>query len=185
MPLWRRREPLHERLAREGGLLAPEPSPTHPALPLGGAGVHGMARPREWDATVLVEASDLSGEEAVFVALSDGTLLVEEGPEPLPLAEALAGRIERPYRARAVRRAGSLWAVGARRIEVARLPSAPGEEIELTVHEGERSLRIDGRPTTGLVPDLERLAADRRLASYALYAFRLEGDLWEVRLAPL
>ncbi len=182
---FRRREPLHRRLAREGGLLPPEP-PSPDTIPrLGEAGIHGLARPREWDATAVVDAPDLPGDAAAFVALADGTLLVEEGPQPAPLAAALTERLDPPYRAQAVRRSGRLWAVGGRRIEVARLPSASGQEIELTVHGGERSLRVDGLSTLATVPELERLAAERRLEAYAVHARRLDGDLWEVRLAPL
>jgi len=185
MPFWRRREPLHERLAREAGLGEQE-QPPHDTTPRWGeAGIHGIARPREWDATALVEAPEAGGDEASFVALPDGTLLVETGGGVEPFAAALDERVEAPYRAQAVRRAGSLWAVAARRIEVVRLPGAQGDEIELTAHEGERSLAVDGMPTFGGVPELERLAAERGLDSYAAHASRLDGDLWEVRLAPL
>lgn len=185
MPFWRRREPLHERLAREGGLVEAEPPPHDTTPRWGAAGIHGVARPRQWDATALVEAPEVGGDEAAFVALPDGTLLVETGDAVEALAAALDERVEAPYRAEAVRRQGSLWAVAARRIEVVRLPGAQGEEIEFTAHEGERSLRIDGMPTFGGVPELERLAAARGLDSYAVYAARLDADLWEVRLAPL
>ncbi len=186
MPFWRRREPLHERLAREGGLLGPE-RPPHDATPrLGEAGIHGVPRPREWDATALVEAPGSSAQEASFVALADGSLLAPEGEEgPLEaLAAALDSIVDRPYRAQAVRRGDGLWAVAARRLEVARLV-ASGEEIELTVYEGERSLRVDGMPSLGSVPALEALAESRGLDSYVVQASRLEGDLWEIRLAPL
>ena len=48
VPLFRR-EPLHERLAREGGL---DPRPLPEAGPPGWmeTGIHGVPRHREWDA---------------------------------------------------------------------------------------------------------------------------------------
>ena len=75
-PFWRRERPLHERLAEEGGLTVPlelgrDVAPWHQA------GVHGLARPRQWDAVVTAEA-DVPGDSVSFVALEDGTLLVEE-----------------------------------------------------------------------------------------------------------
>ena len=187
MLFWRRREPLHERLAREGGLLEPE-QPPHDTTPRWGEpGIHGVARPRQWDATALVKAAGAGGDEGVFVALANGRLLLEEGEgAPLEaLAAALDPSVERPYRAWAVRRGDDVWAVAARRIEVAPLVATPGEEIELTVHEKERSLRVDGMPSLGSAPELEALAEERGLASYVAQASRLEGDLWEIRLAPL
>ncbi|MER3408549.1 MAG: hypothetical protein C4306_00225 [Thermoleophilia bacterium] len=187
MPFWRRREPLHERLAREGGPLESE-RPPHDTMPRWGEpGIHGVPRPRQWDATALVEAAGTWRDEGMFVALADGRLLCEQG-EGVPveaLAAALDPSIRRPYRAWAVRRGDHVWAVAARRIEVARLVATPGEEIELTVHEGERSLRVDGMPSLGSAPELEALAEERGLASYVAQAARLEGDLWEIRLSPL
>ena len=183
MPFWKRSEPLHERLAREGGLMEQLPSDTTPRW--GAAGIHGVPRPREWDATALAEAPDLDGKELAFVALPDGTLLVEGEGDPGPLADALEGQLELPYRAVAVRRDERFWGVAARRIEVAKLPGLAGDEIELAVNDGERSLRVDGMPSFGSTPDLEHLAGERGLHSYVLRAERLDGDLFEVSLTPL
>ena len=76
MSLFRRKESLHERLAREGGLVEREP----PA-PWREVGVHGMQRPREWDATHTVEAPGIEGDAATFVVLPDGSVLVEDGSD--------------------------------------------------------------------------------------------------------
>jgi len=72
--LFRRREPLHERLAREGGLQAP---PLQEPRPPGWmeTGIHGVHRQREWDAVVAVEAEGVQGDAVHFVALPDDTLL--------------------------------------------------------------------------------------------------------------
>ena len=44
--------------------------------------MHGIARPREWDAVVTADAPGLRGDAVVFVALPDGELLVEDGDDP-------------------------------------------------------------------------------------------------------
>src|SRR6266498_1311274 len=59
------------------------------------------------------------------------------------VAEAI--ELEPPFRAEAVRRSEAVWAVAARRIAVVRLEGVEGEELELTLRDGERTLLIDGR----------------------------------------
>jgi hypothetical protein len=202
---WRRRETLHEKLLREGGLegartgaeppapLVPEPKhpgPPHFGLPhaFEQAAVTGLQRFREWDATATTEATGLEGDQVSFVALPDGSLVVDEegGDEsPAPLADAIEEQLRPPYRARGVRRHGDVWAVAASKIDVVDLePDAAGDEIELVVQAGERTLTVDGARTFGSAPQLERLAEERS-ADYVVHASRLDGSLWEVRIAPL
>ncbi|MFN2466860.1 MAG: hypothetical protein ABR521_01830 [Gaiellaceae bacterium] len=186
MALFRRREPLHERLAREGGLYqgAAPPHDTRPRW--GEAGIHGLHRPRAWDAVLTAEAPAFEPEELQFVVLPDGTVLVEEDvpDETLePLAAALGTALEPPYRGEAVRR-GSRWAVAGRTIRVAELPpDVMGEALELTVHEGRRELRVDGEIAFGSIPALEWLAG--RHESFVVRAERLDGALWEIEAAAL
>ena len=97
MSLFRRNEPLHERLAREGGLVEREPR----TGPWREVGIHGMQRPREWDATVTAIAPNIDGDGVVFVALPDGTLVVEEGPDSS--LQALADAVEQAVGAEPVR----------------------------------------------------------------------------------
>ena len=186
MPLFPRREPLHLRLARLGGLGRDPAQPPDLLARLGGAGIHGLQRLREWDAVVTLDAPPLRGDRAVFVALPDGTLLVEEGDDDVAaLAEAVERELPRPYRAEAVRRHESLWAVAARSIEVVALEEDPGgDELTLSVRDGERELLVDGARTFGSVRELERLAEDR-FETYAIRAERLDGALWEVDVSPL
>jgi hypothetical protein len=194
---FRRRETLHERLLREGGLEQPpvEWEPKHAGLPLAGdvaaldsAGITGLHRAREWDATAAVEAPELRGDEVEFVVLPDGSVLVdeEEGDVPLaPLADALEEQLRPPYRARGVRRRGDVWAVAAKTIEVVELrPDVEGDELEVVSRGGERSLTVDGKRSFGSVPQLEELAA-ARATDYVVHASRLDGSLWEVRVTPL
>ena len=172
---FRRRKPLHERLAEEGGLVE-RPARSRP--PWDQVGIHGIARPRRWDAVTAVEAPGLPGDDREFVLLADGTLLGDEGD--VILAEAVA--VEPPFRAQAIRRGDELWAVGANRIVVVELDDDPGgETVELAVHQGERSLLVDGARVFGSIPSLERLLD----GDGAVRADRLDGALWEVTVAAL
>jgi hypothetical protein len=181
-----RRKPLHERLAEEGGLNAGPLSPPDLLGRLSGAGIHGLARMRRWDAVVTVDAPPLRGDRVQFVALADGTLLLEDGDDEVaPLAEAVEAELQPPYRAEAVRRHDTLWAVAARGLEVVELGEDPGgDEVVATVREGGRDLLVDGARSFGSIPELERLA-EGRFDSYAIRAQRLEGNLWEVEVSPL
>src|SRR3954465_2564881 len=68
-------------------------------------GIHGLQRPREWDATVTADAPEVEGDAVRFVTLPDGTVLVEGGAGAAPGA-ARGGRgphggaaVPRPRRA--------------------------------------------------------------------------------------
>jgi hypothetical protein len=177
--LFRRGESLHVRLAREGAVsLGVEPEPQgRPSWDA--ATEHGGQRPREWDLVTAVDAPELHGERAAFVALSRDELVVEDGPGGIgSLAQAVERGLEAPYRAEAVRRHGSLWAVAARAIHVVELPGVAGEEIELTLRNGARTLLIDGQPAFGSIPTLER-------PEHVVRARRIDGAVWEVRVDPL
>lgn len=160
------------------------PLPHDPGPHWGEVGIHGLHRPREWDVVTTVEAPELEGDEAWFVKLESGMILVEAGPDDVRrLAEAIA--IAAPFRAHAVRRARSLWAVAARRIETIDLVDDPGgDAVEVSWDGIERSVRIDGRPTLGGLPALERRGRTRH-ATYVVTAARLDGVTWEVAVAPL
>jgi hypothetical protein len=186
----RRREPLHEKLAREAGVPLEWQSRYEPLRPPGipEVGITGNQRFREWDATAVVEAPELAGDEVEFVGLADGSLLVDEevGDASLePLADGIEETLEPPYRAKGVRRTESAWAVGARKIEVVELrPDVEGDTIELSAVGGERTLSVDGAKAFGRIPQLEAVGEERG-PDYALRATRLEGALWEVDVTPL
>jgi hypothetical protein len=186
--LFGRREPLHERLAREGGLQTQDetrqidPRPAWQEI-----GVHGMARAREWDATVTVDAPDVEGDRATFVALPDGSLLVEDGPDTSlePLAAAVEKELPAPYRARAMRQSETLWAVQARRLDALTIKEAPpGDTLDLTHTREDTVLQADGQRIFGSVRELEERGA-REGPEYAVHAERLDGDLWEVKALAL
>jgi hypothetical protein len=185
MPFWRREKPLHERLAEQGGMTFATEADRDVA-PWNQAGVHGVPRPREWDAVVTVEA-ELPGDAVQFVALEDGTLVVDEDvPDDAltPLAEAAESQLNPPYRAEATRKGDRVWAVGARKIRVARVADQiGGDTVELAVQDGERTVLVDGALALGSFESLEALAAG--LPSYVIRADRLDEDLWEIAVLPL
>ena len=192
MPFWRRDEPAHKKLgkalmnAQAGGFLAEPPNllgePT-----LGLPAIHGVSRPRRWDAVVPGEAPDLPGEVVHFIGLADGTLIVDEDvPDNslTPLADALEQQVRLPYRAEGVRRDETVWAVAADEIEVVELDQpVDGDVVELSSTGDERTVLIDGEPAFGSLQAFEELADEHD--AYVLRAERIDGNLWEVEISPL
>jgi hypothetical protein len=168
-----RRKPLHQRLAEEGGLVEPPTRPLFTGV-IGETGIHGVPRERKYDAVVTTDAPDVEGPNARFVALEDGSLLLEEGDGDLTA-------LRRPYRAIAIRRGEAQWAVAAQGLRVVELPEPGGDEVELAVRGEERTLVIDGNRAFGTLPELEALAD----GDAVVRAARLDGNLWEVRVDPL
>jgi hypothetical protein len=197
LALFRRSKPLHLRLAEAGGLSlddAPRPAPALAPEPpgwdgeqRGEPGIHGVPRARRWDAVATATTSGLHGDVVHFVALPDGTLVVDED-EPdgalTPLADALEGSLTPPYRAEAVRRGGDSWTVAGRRIDIVAERGLDGEEAELIVTTGDRSLIVDGLRRLAHAPALEAAGA-KQGAEYVVRATRLDGELWEVEATPL
>jgi hypothetical protein len=153
------------------------------------AGITGLARQREWDAVATAEGPGELGDEAEFVALADGLILLETGRsgfDPTILAGALEGSIDVPYRAVAVRRE-ERWAIGACAIDVARLaPDPRADALELTWDGALLTLVADRMPADpSQASALQAIATRRKDGPYAARAQRLTGDLWEVMVLPL
>ncbi len=184
MSFWRREKPLHEQLADEGGLAFPTEGRS--AGPWDKAGIHGVPRPRQWDAVVSAEA-DLPGDVVHFVSLEGGGVVVEEDvpdDQLALLADAVETELNPPYRAEATRQYERLWAVGATKITTATIThEIRGDTVELAVQEDGRTLVVDGSPSFESLPELEALAAGT--PSYVIRADRIDGDLWEVEVLPL
>jgi len=176
-----RRKPLHQRLAEEGGLVEQSTVPLFTGV-IPEAGIHGIPRERQYDAVATADAPDAQGDAARFVGLEDGSLLIEEGDGDLtPLADAIEQDIARPYRASAVRRGETTWAVAAHRLRVLQLPEPGGDQIELVLNGDEKTLVVDGNRSFGTLPELEALAD----GDAVIRASRLDETLWEVRVDPL
>src|ERR671914_807065 len=168
MPFWRREEPLHEKLAREGGLDFPRAvqdlsgplDPRHPFWQV--AGIHGVHRAREWDTVVAAEAAELAGEELDFVVLEDGTLVVDlDLPEDAlsPLADALDEQLEAPYHAYAHRREGDVWVAAAIVVDVVEVDEEiEADWVEIVPRNGARITVVGGELTNRGIEPLEALA---------------------------
>jgi hypothetical protein len=194
MGFLRREEPLHEKLAREGGLdfpravhdLAGPLDPRHPFWQV--AGIHGVARAREWDAVVAAEAPELPGEELDFVVLEDGTLVVDDDlpDEALsPVADALDEALEAPYHAYAHRREGDVWVAAAIVVDVIEVPEdVEADTVEIVARDGEHMTVVGGELSNERIESLEALAAED-FESYFLEATRIDQQLWEVTVNPL
>jgi hypothetical protein len=215
MGFFRRKKPLHERLAEEAGIVLPDnpmeeaetlrsgaeralweaggtagtPTPTNPAHPLSSVtSMHGIPRNREWDAVASAEAPELPGDQADFVALADGTLFTDDDlPDDAltPLADALERRLEAPYHALARRQEGDVWGVAAMRVNVVEVP----EDIP-----GDTvALAVNDGQRTVLVDEVEskldvpslEAFAAQQFGSFVLRATRLDDTLWEVTVLPL
>ena len=150
--------------------------------------VHGIPREREWDAVASAQAPDLPGEKLEYVALADGTLVVDEDvpDESLsPLADALEGQISPPYHGYAFWQQDDVWAVAAKRVQVVEVPEdVQGDEVELAVNDGARSTVVDGEESETEIPSLETFAS-QQFGSFVLRASRLDDLLWEVTIIPL
>jgi hypothetical protein len=193
----RRHETLNEQLLRQAGLDPeqvlgdPQPRPLlQPPSILAAAGVPDGSSPgpKEWDAAVTADVPGLAGNRIEFTTIPDGDVIVDDetGDADLsPLADAVEQRIGPPYRAVAQRQGGDLWAVAARRIQVAQIAFADGDKLELSHRDCPGELRVDGEPSDATVPpELERLAEVPGDGSY-VEAERIDGDLWEVRVTAL
>jgi hypothetical protein len=198
----RKQETLNEQLLREAGLdvtqmlgAAPPPPPAKepvepPQTGLARAGVvDGSAvGPKDWDATCTITAPALMGDRVQFATLPNGDLIISEenGDADLtPLAEAVEHHLRPPYRAVGRRQDGNLWGVGAKRIQVAKIPFSIGEKLEFSRHVEHAELRVDGEESNAFVPaELERLG-EALGDSFYVEAERIDGDLWEVRATAL
>jgi hypothetical protein len=177
-----RKRPVHEQLAREGGLVELDPRPAWQET-----GIHGIPRARTADLTVTVDAPGIEANAVSWVTLPDGTLLVEAGPDSSldALAAAVEEQLPAPYRARAARQVGDVWAVQATKIEVLPLPDAPaGETLDLARNGDTTTLAVDGAQVFGSVPALAE-RGEREGTDYAVHAERLDGDVFEIQASAL
>jgi hypothetical protein len=195
----RRQETLNEQLLREAGLdpaqvlgealpPPPQPEPTPSVLATVGVPDGSRVGPKEWDATFAVPVPGLPGNRIEFTTLPNGDLIVDEeaGDADLsPLADAVERSLGPPYRAVAARQEGDLWGVGAKRIEVAQIPFARGDSLELSNKDSWEEFRVDGQPSDAAIPPALEQVGERAGPDYFVKAERIDGDLWEVRVSAL
>ena len=162
------------------------------------SGVSGLARPRQWDATSLVEVPSLRGYDVAqleFRVRADGSIAGDVPLEAVPALTAELG-LEPPYTARAVRRSETAWAVGALRVASDPIDLPGGIEavtLEVAVPpQGERMLLADGEmvadePTgdeARAFDEIER-AGRARFQAFVARADRVEDGRWELTVDPL
>jgi hypothetical protein len=149
-------------------------------------GVMGVGPGRTWDAVVAAHAPSLTGDRATFVALEDGTLIVNEDvPDGslAPLADAIEEMLGPPYRAAAARGDSDSWTAVAESVLIVKLPDVGGDEVELTVVDGERTLTVGDEQTDRELPALDALAREHE--AVAIRAERVDGDVFAVDVFPL
>jgi hypothetical protein len=168
-----------------GGFLAAPPGfDGRPGLGL--AGITGVPRAREWDVVASAECPALLGDELSFATLADGTLILD-GDQPegavAPLADAVEHRLAPPYRAEALRRSETVWAVAARHVLLRSLPSEAGEHVDASRVAGETTVLNDDVPTRGSA-ELHALL-DESTGDVAITADWLTDATWIVERWPL
>lgn len=149
-------------------------------------GVMGVGPGRTWDAVVAAHAPLLTTASVTFVALEDGTLIVNEDiPDGSlsPVADAIEEMVPPPYRAAAARSEGDSWTAVAESVQIAELLGVGSDEVELTVVDSVRTLTIGGQESDLPVEALDELAAEHE--SVAIRAERVDGDSFAVDVFPL
>ena len=171
--------------AQAGGFLATPPG-FEWEVGLGIAGIHGIPRPRIWDAVSSASSPDLPGDNIVFVVLDDGTVLVEDDvPDGalIPLADGIERTLQPPYRAAAIRSEGDVWTAVAEKTAIVEMRLDEGDVVELSVVDGQRELTVDAERTIRPLPALDALAEEH--GDVVVHAERVDGDTWAVNVFPL
>jgi hypothetical protein len=180
----RRRETYDQQLLREAGLERIQLDRPNVLETVGVPSGRAVGQ-ADWDTSATVNAPGLTGDTIEFTTLEDGDVLVEEEQGDVSaLADAVEKELAPPYRARAARQSGDLWAVLAHRIDVQRFTFPRAEMLELSRKDSWQELRVDGEPSMGRAPELERLG-ECAGPDFFVKAERLDGDLWEVRVTAL
>jgi hypothetical protein len=183
VPLFHRKgETLNEKLLREAGYAQEAASAAEPPEPDAQAAEDGP----DGEIVFTLDAADLPGNAYEIVTLPDASVLVDEdAPDVSDVADAVEQDLDPPYRASATRQSDGYWLVTARSIDVETL-SVDGEELELSVREGETRLTIDGREADAArAPSRLIRLSEEAGSDVVIRATRLDGDLWEVRADPL
>ena len=151
-----------EKVAGEG---AGESPATEPALEAPGA--DSAAEPKDEDenaeesrgVVVSLLAPDVAGDYAVFVALPERLLIVEEQERDGDVgvfADAVESRLKAPYRARALRVDERRFVVVASEIETIELPGLAGDELVVfALPDGQRTAVLDGETHELSQPELD------------------------------
>ena len=192
MPAEEKDEPLYKHLENEkvAGEGAGE-SPATESVPEA-PGFDSAAEPEEEDEgaeksrgiVVSLLAPDVAGDYAVFVALPERLLIVEEqeGDSDLGVfADAVESRLEAPYRARALRVDERRFVVVASEIETIELPGLAGEElIVFALPDGQRTAALDGDTHELSQPELGPILEES--APCLLRLENIDESVWDLKV---
>lgn len=186
MPAEEKDEPLYTRPQSEKDLVSgfevkkiddESPAPEAPA-----ASEQGESAEEARGVVVSLLASDVAGDYAVFVALPERLIIVEEqeGDSDLGvLADAVEKRLQAPYRARALRVEGQRFVVVASEIETVELPGLDGEELVVfALPDGQRTAVLDGVRYELASPEAESILEES--APCLLRLENVDESVWEV-----
>ncbi|HKD93778.1 MAG TPA: hypothetical protein VKB43_03620 [Gaiellaceae bacterium] len=194
MGLFRRRtETLNEQLLREAGLDQKDPRPVPLEPPKSTLAINGVVDgsgvgPKEWDVATMAVVQSVSGKWVEFITLPNGDVIVDRDVRNVdltPLVDAIEEHLSPPYRAYATRQTGTLWGVGAKRIQVAQIPFPSGDTLELTRSPGNDEFNVDGEPSDEAVPPELEAVGTAIGESFYVEAGRIDGDFWEVKATVL
>lgn len=192
MPAEEKDEPLYKRPQSEEDLVSgleverlEDESPA-PAAPEAA----DAAEPEEEDegaeesrgVVVSLLAPEVAGDYAIFVALPERLLIVEEqeGDSDLGvLADAIESRLRAPYRARALRVDERRFVVIASGIETVEIPGLDGEELVVfALPDGQRTAVLDGVSHQLSSPEVEAILEES--APCLLRLENIDETFWEV-----
>jgi hypothetical protein len=190
LPADEKDEPLYKRPQSEEDLVAgmesrrieDESSATEPPTEAPAADI--AAEPAEESRGVVVSllAPDVAGDYAVFVALPERLLIVEEqeGDGDLGvLADGVEKRLKAPYRARALRVDERRFVVVASEIETVELPGLDGEELVVfALPDGQRTAVLDGGSHQLVNAEVEAILEES--APCLLRLENVDESVWEV-----
>jgi hypothetical protein len=129
-------------------------------------------------------APNIAGDYAVFVALPERLLIVEEqeGNSDLGVfADAVESRLKAPYRARALRVDERRFVVVASEIETIELPGLAGEElIVFALPDGQRTAALDGETHELSQPELEPILEES--APCLLRLENIDESVWDLNV---
>lgn len=166
---------------------ASEPPPEAPSADIAASEAEDAGAGKSQGVVVSLLAPNIAGDYAIFVALPERLLIVEEqeGDSDLGvLADAVEKRIRAPYRARALRVDERRFVVVASEIETIELPGLDGEELVVfALPDGQRTAVLDGAGYVLARPEVESILEES--APCLLRLENVDEPVWEISLELL
>jgi len=161
---------------------ATEPPPEAPAANVAAEAVEEDEDAEETGVVVSLIAPEVVGDYAIFVALPERLVIVEEqeGDSDLGvLADAVEKRLKAPYRARALRVDERRFVVVASEIETVEVLALDGEELVVfALPDGQRTAVLDGAGFQLANPEVEAILEES--APCLLRLENIDESVWEV-----